>query len=121
MKLLDVTDHILLDIKYTSDGLYRKYAGCSLETPLEFLKTADEKNIPVTLRQVIIPTLNDSEENIKALKRIAEKFPCVVKTELLPFKKLCATKYEKLGREFPFKDIPEPDKKLMDALRAVLD
>ncbi len=119
-KLLDVTDHILLDIKYTNDESYRKYVGCSLDKPLEFLKIANEKNIPVTIRQVIIPTLNDNEENMAALKEIAQKYPCVTKTELLPFKKLCVTKYEKLGLDFPFKDIPEPSKKIMDALSELI-
>ncbi len=119
--LLDVTDHVLLDIKYTDDDAYRKYAGCSLEKPLEFLGLVNERGIPTTVRQVIIPTLNDTKENIEALKAITQKFPCVVKTELLPFKKLCSSKYEKLGREFPFGDIPEPSKELMDTLSVLLN
>lgn len=117
--LLDVTDHVLLDIKYTDDALYRKYAGCPLSLPLEFLEKASKKGVCVTLRQVIIPTLNDNEENIKALKKIAEKYN-VVKTELLPFKKLCKSKYDELGIKFPFADIPEPSKALMDSLKAIL-
>ena len=119
-KLLDHTDHILLDIKYTDEDSYKKYAGCSMEKPLEFLKIANDKNIPVTLRQVIIPTLNDNEQNIKALKEIAQNHSCVVKTELLPFKKLCISKYEKMGLDFPFKDIPEPQKAVMDKLSGML-
>lgn len=118
--LLDLTDHVLLDIKYTRDEDYRKYAGCPLSVPLEFLNIANEKGINVTVRQVIIPTKNDDEENIKRLKKLTEKFPCVVKTELLPFKKLCVSKYDELGMEFPFKDIPEPTKKLMDELNSML-
>lgn len=119
--LLDVTDHILLDIKYTDEDSYRKYAGCSLSKVLEFLGIANEKNIPVTLRQVIIPTLNDNAENIERLKKIAQKYACVAKTELLPFKKLCVTKYDSLGMDFPFKNIPEPTKETVDALIALLD
>ncbi len=119
-ELLDYTDHILLDIKYTTEALYKQYAGCSLDKPLEFLKLAKEKNIPVTLRQVIIPTLNDNEENILRLKEIASNHKCVVKTELLPFKKLCVTKYDKMGIPFPFAHIPEPEKSEMDKLNAVL-
>ena len=120
INLLDLTDHILLDIKYTDEESYRKYAGCSLEKPLEFLKIVNDKKIPVTLRQVIIPTLNDNEENIKKLSAIAKGHECVVKTELLPFKKLCVTKYEKLGLDFPFKEIPEPQKFVMDELTKLI-
>ena len=119
-ELLAHTDYILLDIKYTTDEMYKKYVGCAMNRPLEFLKAANEKNIPVTLRQVTIPTLNDNEENILKLKEIAKSHNCVVKTELLPFKKLCVTKYEKLGVEFPFDHIPEPTKSEMDKLNALL-
>ena len=66
-ELLNYTDRILLDIKYTNNDMYLKYVGCKLEKPLEFLAYANEKNIPVTIRQVIIPTLNDNAENIEKL------------------------------------------------------
>ena len=33
-----------------------------------------------------------------------------IKIELLPFKKMCSIKYEKLGIAFPFTDKPEPTK-----------
>ena len=106
--LLDVTDRVLLDIKYTEDGLYREHVGCGLPEVLEFLSYLNEKNIPTTVRQVIIPTLNDTEENIERLKAIVKAHPCVDKTELLPFKKMCRMKYEKLGIEFPHGHLPEP-------------
>ena len=114
--LLEVTDRVLLDIKYTTDADYEKYVGCSLSAPLEFLDYLDSKNIPTSIRQVIIPTLNDSEENIKALKSIADSHKNVDKTELLPFKKICQVKYDNLGTKFAFAHLPEPDKALMDRL-----
>lgn len=118
--LLDETDRVLLDIKYTSNEKYLKYVGCSSEKPLEFLSYLNEKNIPVTLRQVIIPTANDNEENILKLREIAGKHPCVDKTELLPFKNICQVKYDEMGIEFPFKDIPVPSKEIMDNLNSIL-
>ncbi|MEE1043541.1 MAG: pyruvate formate-lyase-activating protein, partial [Clostridia bacterium] len=93
-ELLAHTDRVLLDIKYMSDELYAKYVGCSIKTPLEFLEYLNENNIAVTLRQVIIPTLNDNEENILSLKNIADTHKCVDKTELLAFRKICQVKYD---------------------------
>jgi len=115
-KLLTVTDRVLLDIKYTDDELYKKYVGCSLKKPLEFLQYLDIKGIPVTLRQVIIPTLNDNEENIKRLKSIREEYPVIEREELLPFKKICKVKYDNMGLEFPFDCFPEPSKEDMKRL-----
>ena len=120
LDLLDVTDRVLLDIKYTSNDLYRRHAGCSLDKVLEFLKILNGRNIPTTLRQVVIPTLNDTEENARALKAIADAHPCVDKIELLPFKKICQVKYDNMGIPFPFAHIPTPDKETMDRLTRIV-
>lgn len=115
-RLLTVTDRVLLDIKYTNDEQYREYAGCGMDKPLEFLAYLNDKKIPVTLRQVIIPTLTDDEANIKALKKIAENHPCVDKIELLPFRKICQTKYDNMGLQFRFGNLPEPTHEQMENL-----
>lgn len=120
-KLLSETDRVLLDIKYTENELYKKYAGCDFKKVLSFLSVLNEQNIPTTLRQVIIPTLNNTEENILALKDIARAHPCVDKIELLPFKNICITKYENMNIPFPFKAIPLPDGEEMSQLNALLN
>ena len=120
-ELLRFTDRVLLDIKYTSDSLYRRHVGASLDAPLKFLEHLGKEGIKTTIRQVIIPTLNDDEENIKKLKIIARGCPSVDKIELLPFKKICEIKYNNLGIEFPFKDIPSPDAALMEKLNSLLN
>ena len=119
--LLEVTDRVLLDIKYTNDDDYQKYVGCSLSAPMEFLNYLESKKIPTTLRQVIIPTLNDNEENILKLKDIKATHPTVDKVELLPFRKICQVKYDNMGIEFPFAHITEPDKELITHLNNLLE
>ncbi|MBQ4626790.1 MAG: pyruvate formate lyase-activating protein [Clostridia bacterium] len=117
---LEETDRVLLDIKYTEEPLYREHVGGDLMRVLSFLSYLEEKHIPVTLRQVVIPGLNDNEENILKLKKIAEEYLCIDKIELLPFRKICQVKYDKMGIDFPFADIPEPDKKTMEKLNKLL-
>lgn len=119
-RLLSATDRVLLDIKYTEDAPYRAHVGCSLAAPLAFLAKLSLRGIPTTLRQVIIPGKNDTKENILRLKDIAAAHPCVDGVELLPFRKICQVKYDRMGLAFPFADIPEPTKAQMDALRAYL-
>lgn len=114
--LLHETDRVLLDIKYPTDGLYRQYVGCGIETPLRFLSCLNEQGIPTTLRQVIIPTLNDTEESMSFLAELKENHPCVDEIELLPFKKLCTVKYEQLGLDFRFAFYPEPTSESMKTL-----
>ena len=118
--VLTETDRVLLDIKYTTDALYKKNVGCGMQSVLDFLDYLNTQRIPVTLRQVIIPTLNDSDENILALREIAKQHACVDTVELLPFRKICQVKYDKMGISFPFAHIPEPTESVMKALDAHL-
>ena len=119
--LLEVTDLVLLDIKYTNEEDYRRYVGCSMEQPLRFLAELNKRHIPTTLRQVIIPPLNDTKENILRLKAMGKSHSCVEKTELLPFRKICENKYEAMGIPFPFAQYETPTKEKMNALQALLD
>ncbi len=118
--LLDHTDRLLLDMKYTSDTMYRQHVGCGIDAPLAFLKYVNEKQIPTTLRQVIIPSLNDTLENIEALAATVRQYPCIDKTELLPFRKICTVKYEKMGIPFPFSQYASPSANHMQNLEAQL-
>lgn len=118
--LLSKTDRVLLDIKYTLEEDYIKFVGCSMQAPLSFLKYLNEKGIKTTVRQVIIPTLNDNKENIERLNEIVKKHPCIDKVELLPFRKICQVKYDELKIDFPFKNLLEPTKEKMQELNALL-
>ena len=117
---LTVTDRVLLDIKYTNDEDYRAYAGCSYAVVREFLTYLNAQGIPTTLRQVIIPTRNDTVENVAALRALAAAHPCVDGVELLPFRKICQVKYDEMGIPFPFGHLPEPTAETMQKLNAVL-
>lgn len=120
-ELLKETDRVLLDIKYTNNAHYLEYAGCSIDKPIEFLEYLDSRNIPVTLRQVIIPTINDTAENAAEIKKIAKKYKCIDKTELLQFRKICQVKYDNMGINFPFSHIPEADKTVIDNMYNIIN
>lgn len=119
-KLLSETDRVLLDIKYTENDLYLENVGCSLEKPMNFLYYLNEQKIPTTIRQVIIPTINDNENNVQKLNKIVENHSCIDKVELLPFKRICQTKYDNMKIKFPFEHIPTPTKEMMNKLNKLL-
>ncbi len=120
-RLLTVTDRVLLDIKYTDNDKYKEFVGCEMGKPIEFLDYLNAQKIPTTLRQVIIPTLTDDEENIKNLKALADSHPCIDKIELLPFRKICQTKYDNMNLKFEFGHLPEPAARQMQDLNALLN
>lgn len=109
-QLLELTDLVLLDIKYTNQKDYQQYVGGSYYKVLEFLEYLNEKNVPTWIRQVAIPSLNMTKENYEKLKSIKENHSNVTKIEILPFRKLCTSKYENLRIVFPLKNEKEPTK-----------
>lgn len=119
-ELLHYVDRVLLDVKYMTDELYKKHVGCSIRLPLEFLAYLDEIKMPTTIRQVIIPSLNDTEEDMEFLNSLADKFSCIDKIELLPFKKICQTKYDSMGIKFPFENMETPTHEDVEKLRKKL-
>ena len=96
-----------------TDEIYEKHMK-------RFCSYLKEKNISTTLRQVIIPTVNDSEENILKLKKLVDSHGNVDKVELLPFRKICQVKYDDMGIEFPFGNLPEPTREKMSELEEIL-
>ncbi len=118
--VLEDTDRVLLDYKYVTEQQYRENVGCGIDVVDRFLAHLNQKQVPVTLRQVIIPTVNDTRENIERLKAVVNAHGCVDKVELLPFKKICQVKYDKLGIPFPFGDLPEASAEQMQNLTQML-
>ena len=120
-RLLEKTDRVLLDIKYTSDEDYRKYVGCSIAPVLNFLGILEDLKIKTTVRQVIVPTLNDTEESLDRLLKILSGKTCVDKIELLPFKTICKVKYDALGLDFPLGHLGTPTSKKMEELKSYVN
>ena len=116
-ELLELCDIVLLDYKYTNDDDYISKCGCSKERVDLFLQKLEEKNKRVWIRQVIIPGITDSEESLDKLYALREKYSCIEKIELLPFRKLCIEKYKAMDIEFPLSDTPEAD---ADALKLLM-
>lgn len=118
--LLSVTDLVLLDYKMTTDTDYRRYVGCEKAAVDRFLDELDARHIDTWLRQVTIPAITDTPDNIAALAAVRDTHACVSKVELLPFHKLCVEKYHALGLDFPLADTPEPTAEQMETLNEYL-
>ncbi len=117
-ELLDVTDLCLLDHKMASDESYRRYVGCGIDGPMRFLSELERRKLPTWLRRVIIEGVSDSVADTKALFDLKNAYTCIKKIELLPFRKLCSTKYESLGIPFPFGEKPATSAAKIDELLA---
>lgn len=117
---LKYIDLVILDIKMTNEKDYFNYTKGSLKQTLAFLDELKKMNKDVWIRQVIIPGINDSEESIGQLKKITDKYKCIKKTELLPFNKICLSKYDEMGINFKLSNVEECDEKTLKILRKYL-
>jgi pyruvate formate lyase activating enzyme len=106
-KVLANTDLVIADLKFTDPQLYKRYCHGDLQQVYDFLALTAQMQIPLWIRQVIVPGLNDTPESVLALKAIASTYPNLKKIELLPFRKLCEGKYRELGLPFPLADTPD--------------
>ena len=120
-RLLSLTDLVLLDVKMTTEEDYRRYTGGSFSRVMAFLEKLEGLGKATWIRHVVVPTLNDSEEDVQRLAALIRPFSCIQRVELLPFKTLCVEKYRALGIAFPLEGTPQMDGKRLDALAKLLE
>ena len=120
-ELLDHTDIVLLDFKYTNAEEYLKNTKMEMSKAQEFLEYLQEADKKTWLRYVVIPNLNDGKEDVAGLFDLKNQYSCIEKIELLPFRKLCLEKYDEMGIEFPLKNTPEAKQEYIDELYREFD
>ena len=117
-KLLSVTDLFLLDIKHIDDEACKKLTGQSNENTLAFAKFLSDHGKPMWVRQVIVPEITDDDETLQKTRAFIDSLKTVEKVEVLPYHTMGVVKYEKLGMEYPLKDVNAPTKeRVMNAKR----
>ena len=116
---LSYTDLVMLDIKHTDKETFNKITKQDISRPLAFLSYMKETQKPLWIRQVTIPSLTDSEEQILDLLRLTEGAN-VKKIELLPYHTLGTSKWEKLGLTYELPDTPPPAEEVMTRLREIV-
>ncbi len=113
------TDLVMLDIKHTNADMFKKITKQDISRPLAFLDYMKEIQKPIWIRQVIVPTLTDSEEQILNLLKLTEGAN-IKKTELLPYHTLGTSKWEKLGLTYELPDVKPPAEEIMTRLREIV-
>ena len=111
---------ILLDLKFYDAEKFQKYCKGDFEKLKKFIDYCKEIGVRITLRTVIVPGINDSEEEIAKYAEVA-KYINPVKYELLPFHTMGFFKYKELGIENPLEHIKALSPERKDELQRYLD
>jgi pyruvate formate lyase activating enzyme len=120
-RALPYLDFIYYDLKHMAAGAHRKCTGADNELILGNLRKLQAHDVELCVRVPVVPTLNDSVENMEAVASFVRDLPRVESVELLPYHRLGVNKYQKLGLEYPIDDILPPGQEAMQELQAVFE
>ena len=87
-ELLKYTDLVLLDIKHIDNEKCKKLTGVGNEKALKLAKHLDERNIPVWIRQVLIPGITDDQADLEKLGQFISTLNNVDRVEFLPYSQM---------------------------------
>lgn len=119
-EILDYVDLVIFDIKGLKELDYKEMTGKDIDVSLKFLKTCQEKNKKLWLRQVIVPGINDNINYINELKEFIKTLKNVEKVELLPYHSMGISKYEELNIPYRLKGVIDMNKEKCLELEKIL-
>ena len=103
-ELLSLTDLVLLDIKHIDNEKCLDLTGVPNQNTLNFAKYLSDNNIPIWIRQVIIPGITDDEKDLLKLKEFISTLNTVQEIELLPYHNLGKYKWKNLNLDYPLEN-----------------
>lgn len=114
--LLKYTDLVLLDIKHIDSQKCKSLVGFPNEKELNFAKYLSNNNIDIWIRQVLIPTITDDEQDLIQLREFLSSLKTVKHIDILPYHTMGKFKWDNLG--IPYELTGIPDATLEDVKRA---
>ncbi|MFR6313406.1 pyruvate formate-lyase-activating protein [uncultured Ruminococcus sp.] len=119
-RLMAATDLVMLDIKHIDDAEHQKLTGQSNKHILEFAEYLKEKNVPVWIRHVVVPTITLNDEYLYRLGYFIGGLDNLKALDVLPYHTMGEVKYQNLGIDYPLKGIPAATKKEAEHAKEVI-
>ena len=105
--LVSAVDLVLYDIKTLNRTLHKRYTGVDNQLILENALRIADLGKAMTVRMILIPGVNDSEDEIVGRLKFVKSLGNHVKVELIKYHKLGAGKYASLGMIEMMEGTPE--------------
>ena len=120
-ELLKYTDLVLLDIKHINPEKCVELTGYTNKNTLEFAKYLSNINIPVWIRQVLVPGYTDDKFDLIDLKKFIATLSNVEKVELLPYHNLGKFKWKEIGVPYELENVPSPTLEEIEKVKNLLE
>lgn len=128
--LLPVTDLVMMDLKHMEPEKHTWAVGASNQLVLMNARRLVESGIPLIFRTPVVPTVNDTPEEIGAIAAFVREMRDLrshvkpdgatpdISLELLPFHRMAGDKYASMGLDYRARDLTPPSKETIEALIA---
>lgn len=114
--VLSCTDLFLYDMKCMDDARHAEATGVGNRLILDNIVKLSQAGAKIWVRIPVIPTVNNSLENMQQAAEFLKALDGVEKVELLTFHRLGGAKYESIGKEYSAMDLQPATKEEMQAL-----
>jgi len=105
-QVLPHTDTVLFGLKTAVNRTHQDLTTSGAEPIVQSLRHIAAAPVALILRYILIPGLNNSEEELGALVQVINSLPRPIAVELLPYHAMGATKWSRLGNEYSLTGIP---------------
>lgn len=121
IKLIDLTDLFLVDIKCINDEICKNLVGHSNKKELEFIKYLNLIGKEIWIRQVIIPTITDKEEDLYKLRDFINSIDNITKVDLLPYHDFGKFKWLKMNEKYDLEGIRTANSSDIERVKKILE
>lgn len=118
-RFLEYLDYYLMDIKHVDSAKHEKFTTKPNEKILQNARYIAEHAKNLIIRVPVIPTFNETPEEIQKIAEFAASLPNVTKIHLLPYHRYGIDKYAGLGRTYELPDIVSPTDEHMLKLKEI--
>ena len=115
-RLLPYVDTVLMDIKHMNPDKHQAYTTRDNALILENARVIAREAKQLIIRTPVIPTFNDTPEEIRAIAEFALSLGSVREMHLLPYHRIGSDKYAGLGRTYTMAHIEPPSRETMQML-----
>lgn len=119
-RLIACTDLVLLDIKHIDPAAHKDLTGHDNQNILDFARYLSEQKIPVWVRYVLVPGINDDQETLIKTRAFLDTLTNIERVDILPYHTLGIYKWEELGYVYTLQGVNPPDEEVMQKARGIL-
>ncbi len=109
-RILPYTDLFLYDVKCMDDERHKQFVGVSNGRILGNLRKVLGIGAPIFVHIPVIPSVNDTEEEMQALSSFLREHGAPLRVELLPYHRMGEHKYAALDKEAIAFSVPSDEK-----------